>query len=81
MQPNFDTSLGFRYGSVPYQYGSGTSSFNVENLDPNSDYYIYFVLQGSYAEPSFVYCYRFSTTNVVSPVLTARAMVAAQSTT
>ncbi len=73
MQPNFDTSLGFRYGSVPYQYGSGTSSFNVENLDPNSDYYIYFVLQGSYAEPSFVYCYRFSTTNVVSPVLTARA--------
>ncbi|WP_122789959.1 S-layer homology domain-containing protein [Intestinibacillus sp. Marseille-P6563] len=62
----------FRSGIISYEYGTGQASFSIENLKPNTPYYIYFVLQGSYKDPSYVHCYQFTTGDVVSPVLTAR---------
>lgn len=72
MQPLYDESLGYRFGSVSYTFGSGPATFTIEDLQANTNYYIYFVLRGTYANPSFVYCYTFSTEDVVPPELTAR---------
>lgn len=62
----------YRCGVIDYTYGTGQKTFTVENLKPKTPYYIYFVLQGSYEDPSYVYCYQFTTGEVVSPVLIAR---------
>lgn len=68
----FTTDAGYRTGKVSYS-GAGTATIQIENLNANSNYYIYFVLKGSYALPSSVMCYKFSTTDVVSPNLQANA--------
>lgn len=73
MNPSqFTNDAGYRTGKVTYS-GAGTATIQIENLNANSKYYIYFVLKGSYALPSNVMCYKFSTTDVVSPKLQANA--------
>lgn len=71
MHPSqFTNNDGYRTGTVKY-FGAGTATIQIENLDAHSNYYIYFVLQGSYELPSNVLCYKFSTTDVVPPKLEA----------
>lgn len=73
MNPSqFTADLGYRTGKATYS-GAGTAPIQIENLNANSNYYIYFVLKGSYALPSNVLCYKFSTKDVVSPNLKANA--------
>lgn len=73
MNPSqFTKDAGYRTGKATYS-GAGTATIQIENLNANSNYYIYFVLKGSYALPSNVMCYKFSTTDVVSPNLQANA--------
>lgn len=73
MNPSqFTKDAGYRTGKATYS-GAGTATIQIENLNANSKYYIYFVLKGSYALPSNVMCYKFSTTDVVSPNLEANA--------
>ena len=73
MNPSqFTNDAGYRTGKVTYS-GAGTATIQIENLNANSKYYIYFVLKGTYALPSNVLCYKFSTTDVVSPKLQANA--------
>ena len=73
MNPSqFTTDIGYRTGKVTYS-GAGTAKISIQDLKANSNYYIYFVLKGSYALPSNVLCYKFSTTDVDSPDLFARA--------
>ena len=73
MNPSqFTNDAGYRTGKATYS-GAGTATIQIENLNANSNYYIYFVLKGSYALPSNVLCYKFSTTDVVSPNLKANA--------
>lgn len=73
MNPSqFTKDAGYRTGKATYS-GAGTATIQIENLNANSNYYIYFVLKGSYALPSNVMCYKFSTTDVVSPNLKANA--------
>ena len=68
----FTADAGYRTGMVHYD-GAGTAQIQIEDLNANSNYYIYFVLKGSYVLPSNVLCYKFSTTDVESPDLIARA--------
>lgn len=69
----FTNDAGYRTGKVTYS-GAGTAPLiQIENLNANSNYYIYFVLKGSYALPSNVLCYKFSTTDVEAPLLDAMA--------
>lgn len=71
MNPSqFTNDAGYRTGKATYS-GAGTATIQIENLDAHSNYYIYFVLKGSYALPSNVLCYKFSTTDMVSPKLEA----------
>lgn len=73
MNPSqFTNDAGYRTGKVTYS-GAGTETIQIENLKAKSKYYIYFVLKGTYALPSNVLCYKFSTTDVVSPKLQANA--------
>lgn len=73
MNPSqFTNDAGYRTGKATYS-GAGTATIQIENLNANSKYYIYFVLKGSYALPSNVMCYKFSTTDVVPPNLEANA--------
>ena len=73
MNPSqFTNDAGYRTGKATYS-GAGTATIQIENLNANSNYYIYFVLKGSYALPSNVMCYKFSTTDVVPPNLEANA--------
>lgn len=65
-------SAGYRTGKVSYN-GAGTDQIQIRDLKANSKYYIYFVLKGSYALPSAVMCYKFSTEDVVPPKLQANA--------
>ena len=70
ISPNFATSLGYRTGRVNYS-GVGIDPITVTDLEPDQDYYIYFVLEGSYNEPSPVMVYKFRTGKVFPPILTA----------
>lgn len=73
MNPSqFTKDAGYRTGKAKYS-GAGTATIQIENLNAKSKYYIYFVLKGSYALPSNVMCYKFSTTDVVPPNLEANA--------
>lgn len=73
MNPSsYTTAAGYRTGKQSYN-GSGLQTIEIENLSANSNYYVYFVLKGSYALPSKVLCYKFSTTDVVPPKLEAHA--------
>lgn len=65
----YPTSLGYHHGTVSYT-GSGLATFSVEGLSANAEYYIYFVLKGSYPTPSLVMCYSFSTDDAIPPTLT-----------
>lgn len=72
MNPSSLDSSRYRSGKVSYS-GTGTQDIQIEGLQPNSQYYIYFVLQGSYKDPSEVLCYKFSTSDVNPPILEAKA--------
>ena len=72
MNPSSLDSSRYRSGKVSYS-GTGTQDIKIEGLQPNSQYYIYFVLQGSYKDPSEVLCYKFSTSDVNPPLLEAKA--------
>lgn len=69
----YSTTDGFRYGSQNYTVGSGLASLRVEELQPNMWYYVYFVLYGSFNDPSPVMCYKFNTADVQPPELEAQA--------
>lgn len=69
---NYAESDGYRSDSVEYS-GTGVSSITINNLKANQKYYIYFVLKGSYKDPSPVMVYTFNTADVVAPELTARS--------
>nr|WP_297178777.1 S-layer homology domain-containing protein [uncultured Agathobaculum sp.] len=69
----YSTTDGFRFYNQKYTLGSGLASFRVEELQPNMWYYIYFVLQGSFNDPSPVMCYKFNTADVAAPDLVAHA--------
>ena len=68
MDPSSLDSSRYRTGKVSYT-GPGMQEIQIQNLEPNSQYYIYFVLHGSYKDPSEVLCYKFSTSDVVPPLL------------
>ena len=68
----FTNDAGYRTGKASYS-GAGTATIQIEDLNANSNYYIYFVLKGSYALPSSVLCYKFSTNDVEPPLLDAMA--------
>lgn len=70
LSPNFVTSLGYRTGSVNYS-GVAIDTIKVSDLNPEEDYYVYFVLKGSYNEPSPVMVYKFRTSQAIPPKLTA----------
>ena len=76
---NYTTANGYQTGNVHYG-GTGQGSFTVEDLKPNQEYYIYFVLKGSYKDPSPVWCYTFNTSDVVPPVLIANSTGDGQAT-
>lgn len=76
---NYTPANGYQTGKVRYG-GTGQGSFTVEDLQPNQEYYIYFVLKGSYKDPSPVWCYKFNTSDVVPPVLTANSTGDGQAT-
>lgn len=61
---------GYRSGKQSYP-GSGVSTITIEDLEPNTKYNIYFVLEGSYKDPSPVMVYTFNTGDIVPPILTA----------
>ena len=69
----YSTTDGFRYDSQNYTLGSGLASLRVEELQPNMWYYVYFVLYGSFNDPSPVMCYKFNTADVTAPNLVAHA--------
>ncbi len=76
---NYTPANGYQTGKVHYG-GTGRGSFTVEDLQPNQEYYIYFVLKGSYKDPSPVWCYTFNTSDVVPPVLIANSTGDGQAT-
>ena len=61
---NYTPANGYQTGKVRYG-GTGQGSFTVEDLQPNQEYYIYFVLKGSYKDPSPVWCYKFNTLSLI----------------
>lgn len=68
MDPSSLDPSRYRTGKVSYS-GAAEQEIKIQNLQPNSQYYIYFVLHGSYKDPSEVLCYKFSTSDVVPPLL------------
>ena len=61
---------GYRSGKQDYP-GSGVFPITIEDLEPNTKYNIYFVLEGSYKDPSPVMVYTFNTGDIVPPILSA----------
>lgn len=61
---------GYRSKKQDYP-GSGVSTITIEDLEPNTKYNIYFVLEGSYKDPSPVMVYTFNTGDIVPPILSA----------
>ena len=53
--------------SVPYNSAFSTDVIEVRNLQPETDYYVYFVLQGVSDQLSEVYAYKFRTSNISKP--------------
>lgn len=80
MEPenSFSPSEGYRFGSIKYDEGAGVTTITAQDLLPRKRYYVYFVLKGSYKDPSNVIIYSFNTSDVIPPVLQARADGTAQ---
>ena len=53
--------------SVPYNSAFSTDVIEVRDLQPETDYYVYFVLQGVSDQLSEVYAYKFRTSNISKP--------------
>ncbi len=60
------------YGSLTC--GASVQSVTVENLIPNQDYVVYFVIKGTSQVYSPVYCYRFTTGDVTKPYITMQEL-------
>lgn len=60
------------YGSLTC--GASVQSVTVENLIPNQDYVVYFVIKGTSQIYSPVYCYRFTTGDVIKPYITMQEL-------
>ncbi len=60
------------YGSLTC--GASVQSVTVENLIPNQDYVVYFVIKGTSQIYSPVYCYRFTTGDVTKPYITMQEL-------
>ena len=60
------------YGSLTC--GASVQSVPVENLIPNQDYVVYFVIKGTSQIYSPVYCYRFTTGDVIKPYITMQEL-------
>lgn len=69
----YQPSGGYRSGNFSYPGGNVVDTFEITDLDPNTTYYIYFVLEGLYGGLSPVMVYKFKTGDVVSPVLNSGA--------
>lgn len=60
------------YGSLTC--GASVQSVPVNNLIPNQDYVVYFVIKGTSQIYSPVYCYRFTTGDVIKPYITMQEL-------
>ena len=60
------------YGSLTC--GASVQSVPVNNLIPNQDYVAYFVIKGTSQIYSPVYCYRFTTGDVIKPYITMQEL-------
>lgn len=65
-QPNF-TSTRIKSGSESLR--TGIADVRVEDLEPETIYYAYFVLKGESQNLSQVYCFQFSTVKVETPAV------------
>lgn len=54
--------------------GASVQSVTVENLIPKQDYVAYFVIKGTSQIYSPVYCYRFTTGDVIKPYITMQEL-------
>lgn len=66
-QPNFSSS---RIKTGTKTLKTGIADVRVDELEPETIYYAYFVLKGNSQNLSDVYCLQFTTQNVKTPVVT-----------
>ena len=69
---NYGSNSKIKFGSLPC--GSSTEEVLVKDLQPNTKYIAYFVLQGTSQSYSRVLAYRFETTDVAVPYITMEAV-------
>lgn len=69
---NYGSNSKIKFGSLPC--GSSTEEVLVKDLQPNTRYIAYFVLQGTSQSYSRVLAYRFETTDVAVPYITLEAI-------
>lgn len=71
VKPNFATSL-IKSGNKNYGGSGSLLDITVSGLEPETLYYVYFVLKGSSTSSPFssVLCYQFTTEAVTRPVIT-----------
>lgn len=60
------------YGSLTC--GASVQTVTVNGLTPNQDYVVYFVIKGTSQVYSPVYCYRFTTGDVIKPYITMQEL-------
>ena len=60
------------YGSLTC--GASVQTVTVQDLIPNQDYVVYFVIKGTSQVYSPVYCYRFTTGDVIKPYITMQEL-------
>jgi hypothetical protein len=57
-------------GSVSYADSMSALSFDITGLTPETDYYVFFLLQGESSEASYPEVYKFTTTSIDTPAIT-----------
>lgn len=68
----YEGNAKIKYGTVDYPGGSGVVNKQIEELQPETKYYVYFVLKGEFSDLSEVYVYKFETPEVKKPKITIR---------
>ena len=65
---NYNTSPNVKYGNTECK--ASVVTVTVDGLLPKTDYIVYFVIQNTAQNYSDVMCYRFTTTDVITPYIT-----------